>query len=119
MKSGGGEGILEHAVDEGVIKCITVRHLITHCIGGGYRNAPFGIEILVVRACLETTSGAVFGEKAGWRGRMARRRRRWARPPESNSEGIREQGEGRRPFPRKPSGRRVFCPWPAFAPSLH
>ncbi len=36
----------------------------------------------------------------------------------SNSENIREQGEARRPFPRKPSGRRVFCPWPALARSL-
>ena len=26
--------------------------------------------------------------------------------------------EARRPFPRKPSGRRVFCPWPALARSL-
>src|SRR2546427_8449653 len=52
------------------------------------------------------------------KGRMARRRRRCARPPPSNSEGIREQGEGRRPFPRKPSGRRVFCPWPALTRSL-
>src|SRR3989441_3483068 len=109
------EGILKHAVAEWVIKSLTVRDLITRCIGGGYRNAPLGIEILVVRACLETTRGAVFGEKAGW---QARRRRRCARPPRSNSEGIREQGEARRPFPRKPSGRRVFCPWPALARSL-
>src|SRR6266849_168694 len=26
--------------------------------------------------------------------------------------------EARRPFPRKPCGRRVFCPWPALARSL-
>src|SRR5438128_8742673 len=52
------------------------------------------------------------------KGRMARRRRRCARPPRNNSEGIREQGEARRPFPRKPSGRRAFCPWPALARSL-
>ncbi len=26
--------------------------------------------------------------------------------------------KARRPFPRKPSGRRVFCPWPALAQSL-
>src|SRR6266849_7688847 len=52
---------------EGVIKCITVIHLICASIGSSYRNARFGIEILVVRACLETTRGAVFGEKAGWR----------------------------------------------------
>src|SRR5260221_2847861 len=26
--------------------------------------------------------------------------------------------EARRPFPQKPSGRRVFCPWPALARSL-
>ena len=43
------EGILERAVAEGVIKSITVRHLISTCIGGGYRNARFGIEILVAR----------------------------------------------------------------------
>src|SRR5438309_11918428 len=49
---------------------------------------------------------------------MARRRRRCARPPQSNSEGIREQGEARRLFARKPSGRRVFCPWPALARCL-
>src|SRR5258708_39859281 len=53
---------------EGVIKCITVIHLICTSIGSSYRNEPFWIEILVVRACLETTRGAVFGEKAGWRG---------------------------------------------------
>src|SRR2546428_3788662 len=52
------------------------------------------------------------------KGRMARRRRRCARPPQSNSEGIREQGEARRPFPRKPSGRRVFWLWLALARSL-
>ena len=68
-----------------------------------------------LRAGLETTRGAVFGEKAGW---QARRRRRCARPPRSNSESIREQGEARRPFPRKRSGRRVFCPWPALTRSL-
>jgi len=43
-------GILERAVAEWVIKCITVIHLITHCIGSSYRNAPFGIEILVARS---------------------------------------------------------------------
>ncbi len=32
---------------EEVIKCITVIHLISTCIQMGYRNAPFGIEILV------------------------------------------------------------------------
>src|SRR6266851_7033222 len=48
----------------------------------------------------------------------ARRRRRCARPPRSNFESIREQGEARRHFPRKPSGRRVFCPWPALTRSL-
>src|SRR5438552_12800655 len=53
---------------EGVTKFLTVRNLITTCIGGAYKNAPSGIELLVVRACLETTRGAVFGEKAGWRG---------------------------------------------------
>ena len=35
---------------EGVIKCITVIHLISTCNGGGYRNASIGIEILVARA---------------------------------------------------------------------
>src|SRR5260370_31496299 len=43
------EWILEHAVAEGVIKCLTVIHLICTCIGGGYRNALPGIEILVAR----------------------------------------------------------------------
>jgi len=43
------EGILEHAVAEWVIKSLTVRHLVCTCIGGGYRNAPFGVEILVAR----------------------------------------------------------------------
>ena len=42
------EWILEHAVAEWVIKCITVIHLICACIGGGYRNSPFGIEILEI-----------------------------------------------------------------------
>src|SRR5258708_6683338 len=42
-----GRGILEHAVGEALIKCITVRHLITLCIQGSYTNAPFGFEILV------------------------------------------------------------------------
>jgi hypothetical protein len=42
-------GILKHAVAEWVIKSLTVRDLITRCIGGGYRNAPLGIEILVAR----------------------------------------------------------------------
>ena len=42
-------GILEHAVAEGVIKSLTVRDLICTCNGGGYRNAPFGIEILVAK----------------------------------------------------------------------
>src|SRR5258708_38259614 len=37
------------AVAEGVIKCLTVRHLITHCIGGSYRNRRPGIEILAAR----------------------------------------------------------------------
>ena len=62
-----------------------------------------------VRACLETTRGAVFGEKAGW---QARRRR-------ISLVDLRlRSNEARRPFPRKPSGRRVFCPWPALARSL-
>jgi hypothetical protein len=43
------EGILEHAVAESVIKSLTVRNLISACIGGSYRNGPSGIEILVVR----------------------------------------------------------------------
>ena len=43
------EGILEHAVAEWVIKCITVIHLISRCLEGGYRKAPFGIEILVAK----------------------------------------------------------------------
>ncbi len=43
------EGILEHAVAEWVIKCLTVIHLICASIGGGYRNALFGIEILVAK----------------------------------------------------------------------
>ena len=63
----------------------------------------------LVRACLETTRGAVFGEKAGW---QARRRR-------ISLVDLRlRSNEARRPFPRKPSGRRVFCPWPALARSL-
>src|SRR6266852_5025830 len=41
--------ILEHAVAEGVIKSLTVRDLISTWIQGTYRNAPFGIEILVAR----------------------------------------------------------------------
>jgi len=36
-----GRGILEHAMAEGVIKFLTVRDLITHCIQGSYRNRPF------------------------------------------------------------------------------
>ena len=61
------------------------------------------------RACLETTRGAVFVEKAGW---QARRRR-------ISLVDLRlRSNEARRPFPRKPSGRRVFCPWPALARSL-
>src|SRR6266571_9486150 len=67
-----------------------------------------------LRACFKISRGPVFGQKAGW---QARRGRRCARPPRSNSEGIREQGEARWPFARKPSGRRVFCPWPALARS--
>jgi hypothetical protein len=43
------EPILEHAVAEGVIKSLTVRDLISACNGGGYRNAPFGIWILVAK----------------------------------------------------------------------
>jgi hypothetical protein len=43
------QGILKHAVAKWVIKCITVIHLICTCNGGGYKNAPLGIEILVVR----------------------------------------------------------------------
>ena len=43
------EWILEHAVAEGVIKSLTVRNLISYWIQGTYRNAPFGIEILVAR----------------------------------------------------------------------
>ncbi len=43
------EWILEHAVAEWVIKCITVIHLICNWIQGTYRNAPFGIEVLVAR----------------------------------------------------------------------
>ena len=34
---------------EGVSKCLTVIHLICACNGGGYRNAPFGVEVLVAR----------------------------------------------------------------------
>ena len=67
-----------------------------------------------LRACFKIRRGPVVGQK----GRMARRGRRCARPPRSNSGSIREQGEARRPFARKPSGRRVFCPWPALARSL-
>jgi len=48
------EWILEHAVAEGVIKCLTVIHLICACNGGGYRNAPLGerdcgCKVLMVR----------------------------------------------------------------------
>ena len=43
------EGILEHAVGEGVIKSLTVRDLISAWIQGTYRNAPSGIEVLVAR----------------------------------------------------------------------
>ncbi len=43
------EWILEHAVAEWVIKCLTVIHLISYWIQGTYRNAPFRIEILVAR----------------------------------------------------------------------
>src|SRR5713226_9107480 len=48
------EWILEHAVAEWVIKSLTVRDLITRCIGGGYGNAPFldrdfGCKVLMAR----------------------------------------------------------------------
>jgi len=33
---------------EGVIKFLTVRNLISTCIGGSYRKAGFGISIVVV-----------------------------------------------------------------------
>ncbi len=36
---GSHRGILEHALGEGVIKCITVIHLICRCLGGGYGNS--------------------------------------------------------------------------------
>jgi len=36
---GAQRGILEHALGEGVIKCITVIHLIGRCLGGGYGNS--------------------------------------------------------------------------------
>src|SRR6266498_5791027 len=48
----------------------------------------------------------VFAEKAGWRGA----------PREDTRSGLRPRSnEARRPSPRKPFGRRVFCPWPALA----
>ncbi len=72
-------------------------------------------EDFPLEPALKFAGGPVFGQKAGW---QARRGRRCARPPHSNSESIREQGEARWPFARKPSGRRVFCPWPALARSL-
>src|SRR5260370_7074021 len=57
-----------------------------------------------LRACLETTRGAVFGEKAGW---QARRRR-------ISLVDLRlRSNEARRPFRRKPSPRRVCRPLPA------
>src|SRR5437899_2744919 len=43
MKRDAKSWILEHAVAEWVVKSLTVRHLICTCIGGGYRNASFGI----------------------------------------------------------------------------
>src|SRR6266542_3608084 len=37
-------------------------------------------------------------------------------PREDTRSGLRPRSnEARRPFPRKPFGRRVFCPWPALA----
>src|SRR6185295_8708205 len=48
----------------------------------------------------------VFAEKTGWRGA----------PREDTRSGLRPRSnEASRPFPRKPSGRRVFWLWPALA----
>src|SRR2546427_7439753 len=44
-------GILEHALGEGVIKCITVRHLICRCLEGGYRKLKKAARTAVADGC--------------------------------------------------------------------
>jgi len=64
-----------------------------------------------LRACMETQWGPVFAEKAAGRGASEGASLPHARDDRASNPAERD----RPPFPRKPSGRRSFCPPPALA----